>query len=322
MQRKAHALVVLPWSSDGMSARHRRWLARSRLLRSVRGEVLLHALAALGVTSPPEALGALRLWGQTGQRPAGWVAAADPVWFEARLDHLVLHPLAELPAGEVSEIFAYLQKSLAAPDSVEFASAGTLGYVRRDQPMATASASPEVAQGSSPEAFLPSAGKTRAHDKLQGEIQMCLHEADVNRRRTQGGKPPVNALWLWGGGVLPPSLKQSSAKNLPDLFADDPLFKGYWRSVLAPAADWPGDLDACLEASPRGFVAVLPDGEQAEGAAAIDAPLSVLRRMLRRGRLRAVTVFFADGLRADRGRWDALRPWRPDATFLKESGSG
>jgi len=321
MQRKAHALVVLPWSSSGMSAQHRRWLARSRLLRSARGEVLLEALFALGVTSPPEALGALRWWGQTGQQPAGWVAAADPVCFEARLDHLVLHPLPGLPAGEVSEIFVCLQESLAAPDSVEFLNVGALGYVRRDQPMATASASPEIARGSSPEAFLPSAQQAGAHDRLQGEIQMCLYEADVNRRRLQGGMPPVNALWLWGGGVAQPS-KQSSAKALPALFADDPLFKGYWQSVQAPVADWPGDLDACLEASPPGFVAVLPDAEQADGAAAIDAHLSVLRRMLQRGRLRAVTVLFADGLRADRGRWDALRLWRRDATFAQESGSG
>jgi len=322
MQRKAHAVVVLPWSSNGVSAEHRRWLARSRLLRSTRGEVLLEALSALGVTSPPEALGALRLWGQTGQQPAGWVAAADPVCFEARLDHLVLHPLPALSEGEVAEIFAYLQKTLATPDSVEFVSVGALGYVRRDQPMATASASPEVAQGSSPEAFLPSGGEAGAHDRLQGEIQMCLYEADVNRRRVQHGMPPVNALWLWGGGFAEPPLKQSPAKPLPALFTGDPVFKGYWQSVQAPVADWPGDLGACLKVSPSGFVAVLPNEERADGAGAIDANLSVLRRMLQRGRLRRATVLFADGLRADRGRWDALRLWRRDTAVPKESGSG
>jgi hypothetical protein len=320
--QKAQALVVLPWRSDGMSAQHRRWLARSTLRRSAPGEMLWRALSALGVTSPPEALGALRLWGQSGVRPAGWIAAADPVCFEARLDHLVLHPLPELTAGDISEIFVYLQKRLGAPDLVEFISVGGLGYVLRDRPMATANASPEVARGSSPEVFLPSAGKAKAHDQLQGEIQMCLHEANVNRRRAEAGMPPVNALWLWGGGVAQPLVVQSSALNLPALFADDPLFQGYWRSVPATAANWPGDLAACLETSPQGFVAVLPHGEQADGAAAIDAHLSVLRRLLQRGRLRAVTVLFADGLRADRGRWDALRLWRRAATFQKESGSG
>jgi hypothetical protein len=319
MQRKAHALVVLPGGSNGMSAQHRRWLARSKLHRSARGERLLQALSALGVKSPPEALGALRLWGQTGQRPVGWIAAADPVSFEARLDHLVLHALPGLSARDVGEIFAYLQESLAVPDSVEFTSTGALGYVRRNLPMAVASVSPEVAQGSSPEAFLPSAAAARSHDRLQGEVQMRLYEAPVNQRRALAGMAPVNALWLWGGGVAQPLAMPSM--NLPALFADDPLFKGYWRSVPAAVADWPGDLDACFKASPQGFVAVLPGGKQADGAAAIDAHLSVLRRMLQRGRLRAVTVLFADGLRADRGRWDTLRLWRRDTTFPGESGS-
>jgi hypothetical protein len=321
MQRKAHALVVLPWGSNGMSAQHRRWLARSKLHRSARGERLLQALSALGVKSPPEALGALRLWGQTGQQPVGWIAAADPVSFEARLDHLVLHARPELSADEVSEIFTYLQESLAAPDSVEFTSTGALGYVRRNQPMAVASVSPEVAQGSSPEGYLPPAAAAGPHDRLQGEVQMCLYEAPVNQRRAQAGMAPVNALWLWGGGVAQPLAMPTM--NLPALFADDPLFRGYWRSVPAAAAvaDWPGDLDACLKASPQGFVAVLPGAKQPDGAAAIDAHLSVLRRMLQRGRLRTVTVLFADGLRADRGRWDTLRLWRRDTTFPRESGS-
>jgi hypothetical protein len=321
MQRKAHALVVLPWGSNGMSVQHRRWLARGKLLRSAHGERLLQALSALGARPPPEALGALRLWGQTGQQPTGWIAAADPVSFEARLDHLVLHALPELSAREVGEIFTYLQESLAAPDSVLFISIGALGYVRRNRPRAVASASPEVARGSSPEAFLPSGGAAGPHDRLQGEVQMCLYEAVINQRRAQAGMPPVNALWLWGGGVAQPSLSRSSPMSLPVLFADDPLFKGYWRSVPAAVAGWPGDLDACLKASPQGFVAVPPGGKQPDGAAAIDTHLSVLRRMLQRGRLRAVTVLFADGLRADRGCWDTLRLWRRGAPFPKESGS-
>jgi hypothetical protein len=321
MQKKAHALVVLPWSPAGMSPQHRRWLARSRWLRSAPGEMLLQVLPVLGVTRAPQGLGALRLWGQTGQRPAGWVAAADPVCFEARLDHLVLHPLHGLPEGEVSEMFVYLQQSLAAEDSVELTSIGTLGYLRRGQPMATASASPMLAQGSSPEAFLPSGVEATAHDRLQGEIQMCLYEADINRRRERAGMPPVNALWLWGGGAAPQVRMQTSGMTLPALFADDPLFKGYWLSVAVPVAPRPGDLDACLQASPRGFVAVLPDTGSADATAEIDLHLSVLRRMLQRGRLSAMTLLFAGGSRAHRRRWDALRLWRRNAALPTESVS-
>jgi hypothetical protein len=309
MWNKAQALVVLPWRRERMSARHRRWLERSRWRRDARGERLAQALSALGVASLPQALGALRMWGQTGAQPGGWIAAADPVHLEARLDHLSLHPLPGLSAGEVGEIFGYLQERLAE-GPVEFTSLDDFGYVRGQQPMATASASPELAQGSSPEAFLPPSTEARAHDRLQGEIQMCLHEAGFNRRRARAGLLPVNGLWLWGGGVARPPLMQSSGSPLPALFSDDPLFTGYWLSVSASVSGWAGDLDACLEASPDGFVAVIPDGEEAGG----DAQLSILRHMVRRGRLRRATVLFAGGLRADRRRWDALQVWRRGAS--------
>jgi len=308
--------VALPWRPEGMSAQHRRWLERSKWRRDVRGERLAQVLSALGLASSPRGLGALRLWGQTGEQPAGWVAAADPVHLEARLDHLSLHPLPGLSAGEVGEIFGYLRESLAE-GPVEFASFDDFGYVRGQQPMATASASPELAQGSSPEAFLPPSTEARAHDRLQGEIQMCLHEAAFNRRRARAGMLPVNGLWLWGGGVAPPRAMQSTGSTLPALFSDDPLFKGYWLSVSASVSDWAGDLDACLEASPDGFVAVVPNGEAAGGG--IDMHLSSLRHMVRRGRLHRATVLFADGLLVDRGRWDALQLWRRGATG-KESG--
>jgi hypothetical protein len=38
---------------------------------------------------------------------------------------------------------------------------------------------------------------------LVNESQMLLHEHAVNRARESAGHPPVNGLWLWGGGILP-----------------------------------------------------------------------------------------------------------------------
>src|SRR5690606_16688186 len=83
MPLKKHAILVLPPAAhEGESlpvpVRQQRWLARSRL-SSVPGEVLSRILSTLAVPTPPAGLGALRLWGQTGAPPEGWVAAADPV---------------------------------------------------------------------------------------------------------------------------------------------------------------------------------------------------------------------------------------------------
>jgi hypothetical protein len=312
--KKSHAVVVLPGGAGGqavraMAPRHRRWLARSRPARADSAtELLLQVLSALGQRSPEGGLAALRLWGQTGARPAGWIAAADPVWLEARLDHLFLHALsvAELPVADVREIFDHLQRTLADEGRCAFAAIETLGYLYCNQGMMTASASPLIAQGDSPGRFMPQGERAAAHDRLQSEVEMCLHESDVNERRARAGLRPINALWLWGGGAAP----QPSTLALPPLYAGDPLFRGCWLSASAPVADWPADLDACLEASPDGFVAVTPAVGLTDEAALLDGYLRVLHRMLLKGRLRTMTLLFRDGLRADLRRSDMLRLWR------------
>lgn len=312
MPLKKHAIVVLPPAAhDGESARvplrYRRWLARARV-SSAPGEILSQVLSVLAAPAPPEGLGALRLWGQTGARPEGWIAAADPVFLEARLDHVVLHKLDEADLGdaEVAGIFAHLQERLAEDGDEGFSSVGTFGYVHRRRPMEVAQASPAVAQGNFPEDFLPTGEQAKAHDRLQSEVQMCLYDSAVNQRRAVGGKPPVTALWMWGGGIAP----ALPMMPLPPLYANEPLCRGYWLAASAALADWTGDLESCLARSPDGFVAVLPAAAAARSGEQVDAQLSFLRRMLRRGRLRAVTLLTGGGVRVDMRRFDALRLWR------------
>jgi hypothetical protein len=44
------------------------------------------------------------------------------------------------------------------------------------------------------------AGQWRA---ILNEIQIILHQSDVNEKRQNEGKLPINSVWFWGGGVLP-----------------------------------------------------------------------------------------------------------------------
>lgn len=39
--------------------------------------------------------------------------------------------------------------------------------------------------------------------RIMTEAQMVLHDCEVNRRRADEGKPPINSIWLWGGGHRP-----------------------------------------------------------------------------------------------------------------------
>jgi hypothetical protein len=298
------AVLALPAAADEVSdPAVRRWLAQARFRQSdTRDELLPRVLSALDLPPPDGGIAALRLWGQTGERPAARVAAADPVYLEARLDHVRLHalPQEELPAADVSALFGLLQAALGSgPDRpYAFTSIGALGYLQSERPFATAAVSPALADGESPDLFLPEGDG--GHDRLASEVQMCLFEAAINRRREAAGARPVNALWFWGGGTAPPRV----ARDLPVLFANDPVLSGYWRSSSAREHDWPGSLSACCDAAGAGFVAAVP------GRGAPDACLTELHSLLAVGRLRQAVLLFRDGSSATMRRTDRFRFWR------------
>ncbi len=282
----------------------RRRLSRGTIGKSsVGGDAFEHLLAAIGRDRPAAGLAALRFWGQTGQRPQTWIAAADPVYLEPRLDHLCLHALDEnsLDAQEVAALMRHLQATLGNASELGFIGIGSNGYVRATVPLATATSSPAAVHGQRPDDFLPhgeEAGPTR---RLQSEIEMALHEHPTNIERAKRGLPPVNALWLWGGGHVP----ENQGANLPPLFASADLLTGLWRSANAPVAAWPGSVTACANACDADFAAVLPDSP--------DDPAGMLwelEALLGKRRVDAVVVIFTDGVRVDLRRSDRLRFWR------------
>ena len=62
---------------------------------------------------------------------------------------------------------------------------------------------------------------------LANEAQVVLHNHPWNARRAAAGKPPVNALWFWGAGLLPDHVTSRHSR----LQSDDPLAR-----ALAKAA--------------------------------------------------------------------------------------
>jgi hypothetical protein len=308
------AIVVLPAVTGGRLADKslRRWLARADLARLARPEELLgRVLARLNLPCPESGFGALRMWGQTGDRPTVWIAAADPIYLEPRLDHLCLHALdaQSTPASDLRPLFDHLQATLGNDEAIGFARLDTCGYLRADEPVATAGAPPYVVHGDMPNEYLPSGDGAGAYRQLVSEIEMALYEHEVNRRRQADGKPPVNGLWLWGGGVAP---AQETVAH-PPLFSDDPLLTGYWMSKTGVVAKWPGDIGSCVDASIAGFVAVAPEHDD---PVLLEQLLGELRDLLNSGRLTRLTLMFRDGIEATvlpghRRRW-----WRRRSPIL------
>jgi len=211
---KNAAIVVLPPVSGGRltDASLRTWLAQSDLTReSGPVELLSQVVGEIGLPYPDQGLGALRMWGQTGDRPTNWIAAADPVYLEPRLDHLVLHALRRMgvPPADMRPLIDHLQRTLAGDNKYGFTRLGSNSYLSARSPIATASVPAYVVDQQRPDEFLPSGADTPAHRNLLSEIEMALHDHAVNLEREANGQLPVNSLWIWGGGTAPEKITRS-----------------------------------------------------------------------------------------------------------------
>ena len=293
----------------------RAWLSRADLVRvSETEELLARILQVLHLPYPGVGLAALRMWGQTGDRPTMWIAAADPVYLEPRMDHLCLHALRRtgVPVAEMQMLIDHLQTTLADDKGYGFMRLGSYGYLSAKTSISTADVPAYVVDEQEPSEFLPSGDDTATHRNLLGEIEMALHDHEVNLLRVEQGQQAVNSLWLWGGGVAP----ENQTRPQPPLFSNDALLKGYWHSATGVTAAWPGNIAACIEASVAGFVAETPEFD--DNADLLEDCLLELRAALRSGRYSRLSLLFRDGLRADVRRTNALRFWCRDSPLLDQ----
>lgn len=276
-----------------------RWLAKGMAVRAAAPRGLAErVLRALDSTVVPDGLAALRLAGQTGERPQDFVAAADPVYLEPRLDHLCLHSLAgRLRDAELSTLIGHLRECLG--DTVRFESIDGCAYLRSEA-MPTARFDTDALHGFVPNDYLPTGDGAADYRRLCSEIEMALHDHPVNRKRQADGLQPVNSLWIWGGGHWP----ELVAPPLPMLIGDDPLLRGLWSACGADSSGWPGSDDAVAA---RGVV-VVPDDDDLDP----DDRLDNVRRLFDAGGASRLKLLTRDGVDVTLRRADRYKFWRRD----------
>jgi hypothetical protein len=245
------------------------------------------------------------------------MAAADPVYLETMRDNLRLHSLStdELDSTEVRNLFDGLQHALGGDRSIAFASVELCGYLRGNTEMGTANVSAQTVHGATADEYMPPAGAAASYHRLFSEIQMYLHQHDVNVRRDSEGMKPVNCLWLWGGGRAP----EKSVRPIPPLFSADPLFRGYWESCTGVVESWSGNFEQCLDLAKKDFVVVTTDVAGEARQQTISECLDALRSLLARRQLKNATLLFRDGLSVEVGRYDWLKFWRRDSELFTQA---
>lgn len=313
---KTAAVVVLPPVGGGRLQNPEliEWLARADLSRiSAPQERLSTILTEIGEADSPDGLAALRMWGQTGDRPTAWIAAADPIYLEPRLDHLRLHALRRsgITPAELRPLIDHLQRTLAGDAQLGFARMGSYGYITAQQAIATADLPAYAIDRLSPEDYLPVGDGADRHRGLLSEIEMALHDHQINLKRQANGGLPINSLWIWGGGFA----SEKRTEVLPPLFSDDPLLSGYWEARTGLAEEWPGSISRCVDVAVAGFVAMTPEFD--DGTSALETPLKELRALLTSGRVSGLTLLFRDGVRAQLRRSHGVRIWRRGHPLLR-----
>ncbi|MBQ4853569.1 phosphoglycerate mutase [Rhodanobacter sp. B2A1Ga4] len=225
---------------------------------------------------------------------------ADPAWVEPDMNGVRLlacgrmgldMDAAQALAEPLRPVFdeAGMQLEIATPDHWHL-------RLPPDTPLPDFAA-PEQALGEDLAQHLPQGAQGRRWRVLLNDVQVLLHQHPLNTRRRAHGQSPVNSLWLWGGGRLPPP----SMSELAGVVSDDLLLH-----ALAARAGvaWQSRTAEAIAAGAAGWLIDLQD-LPAHELALRWWPL--LQPLLER---RAVRLHFASGERWQRKPWHRWRYWR------------
>ena len=191
--------------------------------------------------------GAFRLLGETESsleiEEKSWLIA-DPVHLRFQQERLILADgatlginadEAALVAEDMNRHFGDIGRMYVATPERWYL------HVAPNSPLAAFTPPPlSAVTGRSIERLLPEIMPDRAVRALLNEIQTFLHAHPVNQRREDKGLLPINSLWLWGAGALPPRI----AADFDGVWSNHPLATGLARAAGVPTHAVPVDAAA------------------------------------------------------------------------------
>lgn len=218
------------------------WLAaRSSFQREARRPFETALAQQFGLDDAP--FGALRLLGEADGTPArdGHWLCADPVHLRFHHERIIL---ADAGAFDLDMDEA---RALVAALNVQFADVGVFytatarrWYLKLNATVEHFSEPISTIAGRRLDSELND--KKGPLTRWLNEVQMFLHGHPINERRQAAGKPAVNSLWLWGGGLLP----EIAAPDFTAIWSDNPLAVGLASAAGIEAPPCPAGLNGLL----------------------------------------------------------------------------
>jgi len=93
------------------------------------------------------------------------------------------------------------------------------------------------------ERLLPETPQARLLRTLHNEAQMLLYAHPINQQRENAGRMPINSLWLWGAGTLPPRREC----DFDGVWSLNPLALGLARAAGVKTHPVPSDAATLFE---------------------------------------------------------------------------
>ena len=211
-------------------------LARSRLTRRPPQSLEATLTDAFGHTEDAP-YAAFRRLGESSAladaNPAFWLCS-DPVHLRFHHEHLILADSssfgiemkeAQALSESLNQHFSDIGRfHVASAERWYLQLADHAGLGRFEVPPLSAVA------GRSIERLLPETAQAKTLRKLLNEIQMLLHAHATNQQREDDGRLPINSLWLWGGGTLPPRAET----DFDGMWSSNPLALGLAHASGVP----------------------------------------------------------------------------------------
>ena len=148
---------------------------------------------------------------------------ADPVHLRPDLDAARLFDASHfsLSRDEAAELAGALDRHFA-PEGIRIeAPHPSRWYLRHAGPSDAVFHPPGAGMGRGAGALLPAGNQGSLWRRRMNEAQMVLHGHPANEAREARGELPVNSVWFWGAGDLPPTPRT----RFDEVCADDPLVR-------------------------------------------------------------------------------------------------
>jgi hypothetical protein len=163
---------------------------------------------------------------------------------------------------------------------------------------------PDAALGEDLFEHQPDGPEGRRWRALLNEVQIVLHNHPWNAQRAERGLVPINALWVWGGGLLPDRI----AAEAQQAYSDDDLVQALIRIAGGGANALPQNFGAVEIAGTDG---VLCDLRRFRDLAALQRDwLLPAVRALHAGGYKTLILDAADGSRLQLAPGQRWRFWR------------